>query len=266
MRNPLPCGEGFVYERAMSQPKPDSPHAKKVFPSPNHGERKGGAPDMILVHYTGMPTGTEALQRLTNPLSEVSAHYFIWEDGDILQLVPEARRAWHAGVASWSGESDINSRSIGIEIANPGHEGGSPPFSDAQIEATIALCADLRARHMISQHRVLAHSDVAPARKCDPGEKFPWDALAARGVGHWVKPAPISGGRFFALGDEGQPVQALQAMFAIYGYGISVTGVFDVATEQVVRAFQRHFRQERVDGIADASTITTLRDLIAARG
>ena len=264
--NPLPCGGGFVYEEGMSQPKPDSRHAAKVFPSPNHGERKGGVPDMILLHYTGMPTGAEALQRLTNPLSEVSAHYFIWEDGGILQLVPEARRAWHAGLASWNGDSDINSRSIGIEIVNPGHEGGSPDFAPEQIEAVIALCADICSRNFIPQHRVLAHSDVAPARKCDPGEKFPWEALAARGVGHFVKPAPISGGRFFALGDEGQPVQALQAMFAIYGYGISVTGVFDQATEQVVRAFQRHFRQERVDGIADASTITTLRDLIAARG
>lgn len=249
----------------MSQPKPDSPVAAKVFPSPNHGERKGGPPDMILLHYTGMPTGAEALMRLTNPVSEVSAHYFVWEDGGVLQLVPEARRAWHAGVASWAGEADINSRSIGIEIVNPGHEGGSPPFADAQIEAVIALCREIRSRNLIPQHRVLAHSDVAPARKCDPGELFPWERLHAAGVGHYAPPAPISGGRFFALGDEGQPVQALQAMFAMYGYGLAVTGVYDQATEQVVRAFQRHFRRERVDGVADASTITTLRDLIASR-
>ena len=247
----------------MSQPKPDSPVAAKVFPSPNHGERKGGPPDMIILHYTGMPTGAEALMRLTNPVSEVSAHYFVWEDGGVLQLVPEARRAWHAGLASWKGESDINSRSIGIEIVNPGHEGGTPPFTPQQIDATIALCADICERHAIRPERVLAHSDVAPARKCDPGELFPWDALHARGVGHLVAAAPIAGGRFFALGDEGQPVQALQAMFALYGYGIAVTGVFDVATEQVVRAFQRHFRRARIDGVADASTITTLRDLIA---
>lgn len=220
---------------------------------------------MILLHYTGMPTGAEALMRLTNPLSEVSAHYFIWEDGAVLQLVPEARRAWHAGVSSWAGESDINSRSIGVEIVNPGHEGGSPPFTDAQIEAVIALCADIRSRMIIPQHRVLAHSDVAPGRKCDPGEIFPWETLHARGIGHYVPPTPITGGRFFALGDEGQPVQALQAMFALYGYAIQVTGVFDEAMEKVVRAFQRHFRRERVDGVADASTITTLRDLIAAR-
>jgi N-acetylmuramoyl-L-alanine amidase len=254
---------GVRYEADMSSPKPDSPIASKVFPSPNHGERRGGAPDMIILHYTGMPTGAEALMRLTNPVSEVSAHYFVWEDGGVLQLVPEMRRAWHAGAASWKGETDINSRSIGIEIVNRGHEGGTPPFTPAQIEATIALCADICARHAIRPERVLAHSDVAPARKCDPGELFPWDALHARGVGHLVAPASIAGGRFFALGDEGQPVQALQAMFALYGYGIAVTGVFDVAMEQVVRAFQRHFRRARVDGVADASTITTLRDLIA---
>ncbi len=248
----------------MSQPKPDSPVAAKVFPSPNHGERKGGAPDMILLHYTGMPTGAEALLRLCNPLSEVSCHYFVWEDGGVLQLVPEARRAWHAGLASWAGETDINSRSIGIEIVNPGHAGGAPPFPAAQIEAVIALCADICARHAIVPERVLAHSDVAPARKCDPGELFPWDELHARGVGHYVEASAIAGGRFFALGDEGQPVQALQAMFALYGYAIAVTGVYDAATEQVVRAFQRHFRRERVDGVADASTITTLRDVIAS--
>lgn len=249
----------------MSQPRPDSPVASKVFPSPNHGERKGGPPDMILLHYTGMPTGAEALMRLTNPVSEVSCHYFVWEDGGVLQLVPEARRAWHAGASSWAGESDVNSRSIGIEIVNPGHPGGAPPYPDAQIEAVVALCLDIAARCAIRPDRVLAHSDVAPGRKCDPGEAFPWAALHARGVGHWVRPAPIAGGRFFALGDEGQPVQALQAMFGLYGYGLAVTGVYDAATEAVVRAFQRHFRPARVDGIADASTITTLRDLIASR-
>jgi N-acetylmuramoyl-L-alanine amidase len=247
----------------MSLPRPDSPLAAKVFPSPNHGERRGGPPDMVLLHYTGMPSGAEALMRLTNPVAEVSAHYFVWEDGSVLQLVPEARRAWHAGVASWKGETDINSRSIGVEIVNPGHEGGSPPYPGAQVEAVAALCADVCARHAIRPERVLAHSDVAPGRKCDPGEAFPWDALHARGVGHLVAPAPIAGGRFFALGDEGQPVQALQAMFGLYGYGLAVTGVYDKMTEDVVRAFQRHFRRARVDGVADASTITTLRDLIA---
>ena len=146
---------------------PDSSVVSDVLPSPNFGERaKGRQPDMIVLHYTGMPTGAEALQRLTNPLSDVSAHYFIWEDGGILQLVPEARRAWHAGVSIWNGESDINSRSIGIEIVNPGHEGGSPDFTPEQIESTIALCADLRAPGVSAR---LIKFRAAPTRAAPTG-------------------------------------------------------------------------------------------------
>jgi N-acetylmuramoyl-L-alanine amidase len=251
----------------MSSPlTPDSPIASKVFPSPNHGERNGGRrPDMVLLHYTGMPVETEALQWLCNPVSQVSAHYFVFEDGRVLQLVPEARRAWHAGVSSWGGEADINSSSIGIEIANAGHPGGLPPFGHAQIERLIALVGDVSTRWRIPPDRVLGHSDVAPGRKEDPGERFPWERLHRAGIGHWVAPAPIRDGRFFARGDEGMPVEALQAMLALYGYGVPITGVFDAGTEAVVAAFQRHFRPERVDGVADASTITTLRDLVASR-
>jgi N-acetylmuramoyl-L-alanine amidase len=245
---------------------PDSPVAAKVFPSPNHGERKGsGRPDMLILHYTGMPDEGEALQWLCNPISQVSAHYFVFEDGRVLQMVPEARRAWHAGVSSWAGDPDINSRSIGIEIANPGHPGGLPPFADAQIESVIALTHDIVARWRMTGERVLAHSDVAPGRKVDPGELFPWERLHRAGIGHWVPAAPIRDGRFFARGDQGMPVEALQAMLAMYGYGLRITGTFDDDTEKVVAAFQRHFRPERVDGVADASTITTLRDLIASR-
>ncbi|WP_112662594.1 N-acetylmuramoyl-L-alanine amidase [Microvirga flavescens] len=245
---------------------PESPIAAKVFPSPNHGERKDGRrPDMVILHYTGMPSETEALQWLCNPVSQVSAHYFVFEDGRVLQLVPESRRAWHAGLSSWNGESDINSSSIGIEIANAGHPGGSPPFPDAQIDSVITLIKDITNRWRIPADRVLAHSDVAPGRKVDPGEVFPWEKLHEAGVGHWVKPAPIQDGRFFSRGDGGMPVEALQAMLAMYGYGIKITGTFDEETEKVVAAFQRHFRPERVDGVADASTITTLRDLIAKR-
>ena len=247
-------------------PKPDSPVARKVFPSPNHGERKDARrPDMILLHYTGMPIETEALQWLCNPLSQVSSHYFVFEDGRILQLVPEARRAWHAGASIWAGETDINSSSIGIEIANAGHPGGLPPFGDAQMDSVIALAQDIAARWSMPPDRVLGHSDVAPGRKEDPGERFPWERLHRAGVGHWVPPAQIRDGRFFARGDEGTPIEALQAMLAMYGYGVSISGVFDAATEAVVAAFQRHFRPERVDGVADASTITTLRDLVASR-
>ena len=250
----------------MTRPVPDSPLAARVFPSPNHGERREGRrPDMLVLHYTNMPVAGEALQWLCNPLSEVSAHYFVFEDGHVVQMVPEGRRAWHAGRGGWGRDTDINSCSIGIEIANAGHLGGLPPYPDPQIAAVRALGLDIARRWGIPADRVLAHSDVAPGRKEDPGERFPWAALHAGGLGHLVPPAPIRDGRFFAPGDGGQPVEALQAMFALYGYQLPVTGHFDAATRDVVAAFQRHFRQARVDGVADASTITTLRDLIAAR-
>ena len=182
-----------------------------------------------------------------------------------MQMVPEAARAWHAGQSSWKGESDINSRSIGIEIAHPGHAGGLPPYPEAQIAATIALSRDIVRRRRIPAMRVLAHSDVAPERKEDPGEVFPWDRFFREGVGHYVTPALIRDGGFYALGDTGKPVTSLQKLFAAYGYDQPVTGAFDVHMQMVVTAFQRHFRPERVDGIADASTIATLNDLIAAR-
>lgn len=243
---------------------PDSPLARRVAPSPNHGARRAGPLDMLILHYTGMDSGAAALARLRDPLSEVSAHYLVFEDGGIVQMVPEARRAWHAGAGAWKGETDVNSRSIGIEIVHPGHAGGLPPYPEAQVEAVIALARDVLDRWPIPPERVLAHSDVAPERKEDPGEIFPWDRLAAAGVGHRVPPARLQDGRFFARGDAGQPVEALQAMFALYGYDLPVTGLFDARTQAVVTAFQRHFRPARVDGVADASTITTLRDLIAA--
>ena len=184
--------------------------------------------------------------------------------GPILQLVPEDRRAWHAGVGAWKGERDINSASIGIEIANPGHDGGCPPFAEPQIEAVIALCRDICQRHAIRNERVLAHSDIAPQRKRDPGEYFPWGRLAGEGVGHWVAPAGIEGRPLFAPSEEGPSVRALQAMLALYGYDLELTGVNDARTKTVVAAFQRHFRPERVDGEIDSSTVATLRDLLAA--
>jgi N-acetylmuramoyl-L-alanine amidase len=179
--------------------------------------------------------------------------------------VPESRRAWHAGMSNWDGETDINSCSIGIEIANPGHPGGLPPYPDVQIESVIALAKDIVTRWRIPATRVLGHSDVTPGRKVDPGEIFPWKRLHEAGIGHWVPPATLSDGRFFSRGDQGMPIEALQAMLVMYGYGLKINGVFDEDTEKVVAAFQRHFRPERVDGVADASTITTLRDLIAKR-
>jgi N-acetylmuramoyl-L-alanine amidase len=242
---------------------PDSPQAARFLASPNRGARRGGGrPNCLILHYTGMPTAEAALKRLLDPSSEVSAHYFIWEDGAIDQLVAESERAWHAGKAAWKGETDLNSASIGVEIVNPGHDGGSPPYPDRQIAATIALARDVCVRWAIAPDRVLAHSDVAPARKRDPGEGFPWERLWRAGVGCWTEPAPLSGGPLFAHEEEGPPVRALQALLALYGYGAEITGVYDHQTRQVVAAFQRHFRPMRVDGEADASTVATLKALI----
>ncbi|MGU3497028.1 N-acetylmuramoyl-L-alanine amidase [Xanthobacteraceae bacterium A53D] len=243
---------------------PDSDLVSALAPSPNHGTR-ACAIDMLVLHYTGMTSAEAAIDLLRNPTAEVSCHYVVLEDGAVVQMVAEAERAWHAGVSSWEGQSDVNSRSIGIEIVNPGHDGGYPDFPERQLRSVAALCQDIIARHNIRADRVLAHSDVAPARKRDPGEKFPWEFLHHAGVGHHVHEAPKGGGRFFMLGDSGQPVAALQAMLAMYGYGIAVTGEFDAATFDVVTAFQRHFRRSQVDGVADGSTILTLRNLIGAR-
>ena len=245
--------------------EPNASLVSAIAASPNFDERQGGAPNMILLHYTGMENAEAALARLCDASAKVSSHYFVHEDGRVLQLVPEVRRAWHAGDALWDGESDINSRSIGIEIVNPGHELGYPDFPRAQTAAVIALCRDIIKRRDIRAGRVLAHSDVAPLRKQDPGEKFPWDLLHKNGVGHWVAPAPLAEGPVLKPGDRGEAVTMLQTMLARYGYGLPLTGEFDATNEAVVAAFQRHFRPARVDGIADTSTVTTLRDLLAAR-
>jgi N-acetylmuramoyl-L-alanine amidase len=244
---------------------PDSSIASDVIPSPNHGDRNNGRPvDMILLHYTGMPDVEGAIARLCTPGTEVSAHYIVLEDGRIVQSVPEAKRAWHAGISSWAGEDDINSCSIGVEIINRGHDWGYPDFPLRQIAAVIALCRGIMLRRQVPSHRVLAHSDVAPARKKDPGEKFPWHSLANSGVGHWVQPAPIVRGDTLKLGSTGEAVAGLQMALAKYGYAIPTHGKFDGPTMEGVTAFQRHFRPARVDGIADHSTISTLHALLAS--
>jgi N-acetylmuramoyl-L-alanine amidase len=244
----------------------DSPFVRKVRPSPNHDERaEGAAIDILLLHYTGMASTAAAIERLCDPFAKVSSHYVIDEGGDILQLVPEARRAWHAGLSSWEGATDINSRSIGIEIGNAGHDFGYPVFPDAQIDAVIALGRDIVARHHIRADRVLAHSDVAPQRKSDPGEKFPWARLYRAGVGAWVAPVEDAGACVCGPGDSGTAVADLQHALRRYGYGIEANGRYDDLTTAVVTAFQRHFRTARVDGLADRGTIDTLDALLAAR-
>jgi N-acetylmuramoyl-L-alanine amidase len=243
---------------------PDSPTVARVVPSPNHDARAGTI-DMVILHYTGMQTADAALARLADPEAKVSSHYLVDEDGRVDQLVPEARRARHAGISSWAGVTDVNSHSVGIEIVNPGHEFGYRDFPDAQIAAVIALTRDIVARHAVRPDRVLAHSDVAPARKQDPGEKFPWARLAAADVGLWVEPAPLGPGILCAPGDRNEQVARLQSQLADYGYGIEATGVYDEQTVIVMSAFQRHFRPAQVDGIADRSTVDTLARLLAAR-
>ncbi|MBI1204145.1 MAG: N-acetylmuramoyl-L-alanine amidase [Rhodopseudomonas sp.] len=251
----------------MSVFAPDSFIIADITPSPNFDERIGGEPDMIVLHYTGMRTGEAALDRLCIRESKVSAHYVVFENGRIVQCVPEAMRAWHAGVSSWAGETDINSRSIGIEIVNPGHEFGYTDFPLRQTAAVIALCKSILTRRgPFNSERILGHSDVAPARKQDPGEKFPWELLSESGVGHWVRAAPLNlEGMTLQPGDRNEYVGKMQRSLRDYGYGIADTGFFDDNTRDVVAAFQRHFRPLRVDGIADASTLLTLRALIETR-
>jgi N-acetylmuramoyl-L-alanine amidase len=251
----------------MAPFRADSPLVRRIVPSPNHGNRRaGGRIDILLLHYTGMLSGEAALDRLCDRDAKVSSHYFVFDNGEIVQMVPEALRAQHAGESLWEEQDDVNSRSIGIEIENPGHDYGYPDFPDAQIEAVIALCRDIIGRRNIPPHNVLAHSDVAPTRKQDPGEKFPWARLHERGVGLWVPPAPLADGEPpLKPGDRGEAVSELQKQLASYGYGLPVSGAYDALTKAVVTAFQLHFRPARVDGIADASTRATLRALLVAR-
>ena len=231
-------------------------------PSPNFDQRRG-PPDMVVLHYTGMQTGAAALERLCDPEAKVSAHYMVEEDGRVFELVPEERRAWHAGVSFWKGERDVNAVSIGIELVNPGHEFGYGDFPEAQVEALIGLLDAIRGRWTIPNGRILGHSDVAPERKIDPGEKFPWKRLALDGHGLWIEPDPAPGAPL-TLGDEGPGVFALQAGLTRLGYDSAPSGQYDPHTETIVQAFQRHWRPEGVDGIADGETRARLVRLLRA--
>jgi len=213
-------------------------------PSPNHDSRDGHAVDILLLHYTGMQSGEAAIARLRDPVAKVSAHYVVEEDGRVFHLVPEDRRAWHAGVSSWMGAANINQRSIGIEIVNPGHEFGYRAFPPAQMAAVLELSQGILVRHPIPPARVIGHSDVAPLRKEDPGELFDWQGLATAGVGVWLSPKPVqwSDDDFYA---------ALQR----YGYDIG-------DRPAVTRAFCRHFRQGRLTEQPDADLTAILNGLL----
>lgn len=202
-------------------------------PSANFNERSSPV-DMIVLHYTGMKTGREALNRLCDPAAAVSAHYLIFENGGVCRLVEENFRAWHAGVSEWRGVPDVNSRSVGIEIVNPGHEFGYVPFTDKQIESVIELCQDIMTRHRIVSGNVVAHSDVAPSRKADPGELFPWKKLAENGIGLWTD------------GFE-TPRKPVGEMLAAIGYAVS-------DEPAALTAFQRRFYPQALTDKAERTT------------
>jgi N-acetylmuramoyl-L-alanine amidase len=225
--------------------------------SPNVDDRPAGcAVDTLILHYTGMPSAAAAIDRLCDPTAAVSAHYLIDEDGTIIQLVPEARRAWHAGASAWAGRTRLNDCSIGIELVNPGHEWGYRPFTDAQYAALVTLCRVMLERWPIPPERVLGHSDVAPERKQDPGELFDWARLATAGIGLW----PTTGD------GRPRPPGRLQAELARFGYAVPQSGRLDHPTRTVISAFQRHFRPARVDGIPDRATLGRLDGLLTSLG
>jgi N-acetylmuramoyl-L-alanine amidase len=201
---------------------------------------------MLVLHYTGMESAEAALERLSDPAARVSAHWVVDEDGSVIAMVPEAERAWHAGVSFWQGREGLNDVAIGIELVNPGHELGYRPFPEPQMRACIELCRGILARWPIPPRRVLAHSDIAPLRKEDPGELLDWRRLAAAGIGLWPDPA-----------DPGD-VDLVQAL-TTFGYGPPADASHLAA---IVTAFQRHFRPERVDGIADDETRARLAGLL----
>ena len=211
-------------------------------PSPNQDDRPHGMPvDMLVLHYTGMQTGAAALARLRDSDARVSSHYVIEEDGAVFHLVPEARRAWHAGVSHWRGLSGLNDRSIGIEIVNPGHDWGYRPFPALQMAAVCELCLGILSRHPIKSRDVVAHSDIAPNRKQDPGELFDWKGLAANGVGLWPSAR-------LAVPAETDVTTLLRDI----GYRD------DLPLPLLVTAFQRRWRPMQVDGRVDAETLAIL--------
>ncbi len=202
-------------------------------PSPNFDERDA-AVEFLELHYTGMPTAQSAIDLLRSPEAKVSSHYVVDEDGAVYCLVPEEKRAWHAGISYWRGHRMLNGASVGIEIVNPGHEWGYRPFPAAQMDAVCELCLGILSRHPIPARNVIAHSDIAPNRKQDPGELFDWKGLAAAGIGLWTD-------------DFGQPGN-VRADLAAIGYDVSLP------ERDVITAFQRHFLPASLSGMADART------------
>ena len=220
---------------------------------------------LLVMHYTGMKTGKEALERLCDEKSKVSSHYLVFENGEIHQLVPENKRAWHAGISSWKGEKDINSCSIGIEIVNGGHnyldaDGRIPEYKNEQLNSVIAL-----SKRIINQHgrlEFLGHSDIAPSRKKDPGEHFPWRHMASKGLGKWPLIKSDDRRTLFELNDRDRGISIVQTGLAKLGYSACVTGIMDQITVDIIFAIQRRYRQDQVDGILDIMTMEIIKSLL----
>jgi N-acetylmuramoyl-L-alanine amidase len=221
------------------------------FSSPNFDDRKDALIDTLVLHYTDMTSAHDALVHLCNPESKVSSHYLVDESGEIYQLVDEAKRAWHAGESYWRGHSNINSRSIGIEIANPGHSHGYRAFPELQMQSVIELCHGIIARHGIPARNIVGHSDVAFLRKTDPGELFDWPRLARAAIGVFPFGAQPMLGSSLMRGDNGKKVIRLQTALSNWGYGLKLDGDYGPKTEQCVIAFQRHYRPGNLDGAWD---------------
>jgi N-acetylmuramoyl-L-alanine amidase len=266
------------------------------FPSPNFDERKRPI-RFIVLHYTGMQSAEGALKVLTDPaplrttyaneiptnpllpdgtpapkiitpapMSRVSSHYLVYEDGRLFQLVDESKRAWHAGRGTWDGESDMNSCSIGIEIANGGHDFGLPDFPEVQIETVMTLVRQLMERHGLDRQHVIGHSDVAPSRKPDPGEKFPWKRFAQAGLAIWPEPGAGDGDEtviFDTLDLTDAGIATIQESLSVIGYGLLVNGTYDLVLKDIIRAFQRRFRQTKADGVIDVETASLIARVAA---
>jgi N-acetylmuramoyl-L-alanine amidase len=219
------------------------------------------------MHYTGMRTSQEALERLCDPTSKVSAHYLVEEDGTVIPLVDEKDCAWHAGLSFWRGMRNVNPVSIGIEVVNPGHEWGYRAFPEAQMKALGTLSADIVGRYHIQPRDVVAHSDIAPQRKEDPGELFNWTWLSRQGVGLWPgkRGKGTEKSRTLKEGDAGEAVLKMQLSLAEYGYEVPQNSTFDEGTRKVVVAFQRHFNPSRLDGVWDEATEAALAGLLTMR-
>lgn len=244
----------------------------KIIKSPNFNDRPNGAEsiDSIVMHYTGMKTANDALKKLCDPAFEVSAHYMIYENGEVVNLVPDEKRAWHAGISCWRGKAGINDGSIGIEIVNKGHEFGYEPFPKVQINSVISLTKDLLSKYNIQPRNIIGHSDISPSRKEDPGELFPWEELSLNNIGLWPKVKVLwkKNKILVNAGSEGVSVADVQSRLQKFGYHIRVDGNYGSKMEDVVIAFKRHFVPENLtpdwDKLSDAR-LNRLLELIYSK-